>query len=330
MSEQSSFKKHAAEHPTGQSSKHPTGQSSRQPSGQSSKQPVMQRPKRSVARRKKKQTDGLSRALRIAIYTLSGLFVVFVLTASLLWYNGLLPEREQLPRLKQRISAFFSHFGTSRLPEGDVIGIDVSVYQRQIDFDKLAFHHDNSRKLYTEAKRYTTRREVDFVIAKATEGSSHKDKYYNYNRLKAHEKGIPFGAYHFFSAGSSAVGQANNFIRVANLQKGDLAPVLDVEPYKNQFPAVDSVVSWLRQVEKYYAVAPIVYTNQYCYDKYFASDKRFSRYHFWIARYGGQEPSHTHLFWQAMDNGKMAGIKGAVDINVFRGSKEELSLYTIR
>jgi len=46
---------------------------------------------------------------------------------------------------------------------------------------------------------------------------------------------------------------------------------------------------------------------------------------YWIARYGSKEPtvgpSMQPTFWQYGDRGRIAGIKGNVDLNVFIGNK---------
>jgi hypothetical protein len=56
--------------------------------------------------------------------------------------------------------------------------------------------------------------EADFIILKATEGSTFTDKQFASYRAKAIELGIPVGAYHFMTTSSSADKQFKHFSRV--------------------------------------------------------------------------------------------------------------------
>ena len=155
------------------------------------------------------------------------------------------------------------------------------------------------------------------------------DSYYNRNKQGCRDKQLLFGAYHFYSPQASAIMQADNFISYSQLQKGDLVPVLDIEPVDGRLPMKDSVDRWLRIVGDYYGVRPIIYTNEKTYNNYFQKDKRFQRYPFWIARYGGKEPSRHHAIWQCAESGRVEGVTGPVDIDIFRGSKADLRLFMI-
>lgn len=280
-----------------------------------------------TTRKRKRQTGKPSPWQRIA-RTLTGLTACIVLCGIGgivgLWYFGLLPAREELPQFKERWFALFSSYRHTQLPQAEVIGIDISHYQSYIQWDEICFHYDRKRQLHSTPSENTQRKEVDFVVAKATQGARMRDAFYRRNKTGAAEQGILFGAYHFYSAGVSAQAQADNFIRTARLQKGDLVPVLDVEPDRNRLPAADSVARWAEIVSKYYGARPIIYTNEDCYRNYFLKHKRLQDYHFWIARYGGEEPSRMHLIWQCSESGVVAGITGPVDIDVFRGTKQEL------
>jgi len=54
----------------------------------------------------------------------------------------------------------------------------------------------------------------------------------------------------------------------------------------------------------------------------------FSEYPLWIARYHRREPSLAcgtdWVFWQYGHRGRLEGIAGPVDFNVFHGSLEQL------
>lgn len=258
----------------------------------------------------------------VGIVSFFVLLVIFCL--ALLWWRGLLPTREELPRYKAHLIYMLEGFKPTRLPEGDVIGIDISHYQGDVEWEYLSFYIDKERKLHRSPSKKTKPRQVDFVIAKATQGANNRDSHYNRYKAGAREQNIQWGAYHFYSYQASATAQADNFIKTARLQSGDMTPILDVEPYQNTLPPKDSVLRWLQVVEKYYGMKPIIYTSENCYLTYFSEYKPFNKYSYWIARYGGREPSRHHIMWQYCENGKVAGVSGPVDIDIFRGTAADL------
>jgi GH25 family lysozyme M1 (1,4-beta-N-acetylmuramidase) len=72
---------------------------------------------------------------------------------------------------------------------------------------------------------------LDFVIAKATEGTGVKDPLYNQWASETEEAGAQFGAYHFFHAeNSQAVQEADVFCAYARPRTG-LSLWLDYETY---------------------------------------------------------------------------------------------------
>jgi lysozyme len=117
------------------------------------------------------------------------------------------------------------------------------------------------------------------------------------------------------------------------LENGDLPPVLDVEHKpKNQtdeqFKA--SVLEWLDIVEKHYKVKPIIYTY-YKFKLKYLSDSVFDSYPYWIAHYYVEQVEYEGpwKFWQHTDNGRLPGIKGTVDFNIYNGSFYDLRKLTI-
>ena len=285
-----------------------------------------------VGQKRKKRAKGLSwwqRVLRWLVVLIVLCLSAVIITVCVLWWRGMLPSRAELPRYKERLVDWLSRTDQGKMPKGEVIGIDISHYQSHIRWNEVCFYYDRSMRMYSKPNRHTTRKEVDFVYAKATQGGHMTDSFYKRNKAGAAKLKIPFGAYHFFSTEYGATAQARHFIKNAQLQKGDLYPVLDVEIYNDKTPNRDSIYQWLQVVEKYYGVKPIIYTNEHFYLTYFWGRKQFSSYPFWIARYGGKEPSHYHILWQSTENGKVAGIPHAADINVFRGSKEDLNKYRL-
>ncbi len=213
-------------------------------------------------------------------------------------------------------------YGYINYPEGyDIHGIDISHYQGDIDWAEL-----RERGTIDECP-------ISFVMIKATEGATQVDECFHYNFTQAREHGFTRGAYHFFSTQSTAADQARFFISHVKLERGDLPPVLDVEKKpkdvsEEQFRA--SVLEWLQKTEAHYGVKPILYT----YHKFkleHLSDPAFDRYPYWIAHYYVDSVAYKGpwKFWQHTDRGRLPGIKGDVDLNIYNGSYYDLRQMTI-
>ena len=214
-------------------------------------------------------------------------------------------------------------YGDVSYPEGyEIHGIDISHYQGEIDWEKL------------KNNGMIEKCPVRFVMIKATEGSSKIDENFIDNFYNAREYGFIRGAYHFYSVYSPAEAQARYFIKNVKLEAGDLPPVLDVEHKpKNQTDEEfkKSILTWLDIVEEEYGVKPIIYTY-YKFKMKYLSDKVFDDYPYWIAHdyvdkveYNGQ-----WKFWQHTDCGKLPGISGYVDFNIYNGSFYDLRRLTIQ
>jgi len=201
-------------------------------------------------------------------------------------------------------------FQTERMDNYAVHGIDVSHYQSRIDWDSIL------------------NQDIHFAFVKATEGLSMKDSLYIRNWEEMARVGIRRGAYHFYYPSLSAEDQARNFMNSVELEEGDLPPVLDIEVLagSSKVQLITGVRTWLYLVEIQYNIKPILYTNLKFYNKYLAG--QFDDYPVWIARYNDREPSlacgRDWQFWQYGNRGRIAGIEGDVDFNVFNGSLEEL------
>ena len=214
-------------------------------------------------------------------------------------------------------------YGDANYPEGYAIhGIDISHDQGEIDWDELR----NNGMI--------ERCPVRFVMIKATEGSTRIDDRFAENFYQAREYGFIRGAYHFWSTRSSGRAQAEHFLRQVKLEDGDLPPVLDVEhKAKDQTPEEfkESVLTWLRLVEKAYDAKPIIYTY-YKFKLTYLNDSVFNDYPYWIAHYYVDSVKYEGpwKFWQHTDCGRLPGIKGYVDFNIYNGSYYDLQQLTLR
>jgi len=213
-------------------------------------------------------------------------------------------------------------FGDPDYPEGyEIHGIDISHYQGEIDWEKLR----NSGMI--------EKCPIRFIMIKATEGSSRMDENFKSNFYNAREYGFIRGAYHFWSNKSTGRSQADYFIKNVKLEDGDLPPVLDVEhKSKTQTPEEfqESVLTWLRLVERHYGVKPIIYTY-YKFKLTYLNDTVFDAYPYWIAHYYVDKVEYKGKwkFWQHTDAGRLPGINGFVDFDIYNGSYYDLLRLTI-
>ncbi len=202
-----------------------------------------------------------------------------------------------------------------RLEGYDIHGLDVSHYQREIDWGAVA--RDSFR----------------FVFMKATERNDFKDRFLRKNWREAGKNGIARGAYHFYRPSIHSEKQAKNFIRHVQLVSGDLPPVLDVEVTDKRDKKIiqKGIKNWLEIVEAHYGVKPIIYCNRYWYKTYIHG--KFDDYLVWIAAYTRKNPklagNAKWHFWQYTDRGRINGVKGNVDMNVFYGTEEEFEALLI-
>ncbi len=201
------------------------------------------------------------------------------------------------------------------IPKGyHVHGIDVSRYQRKIDWQEVSKTRSDTLK-------------IDFVFVKATEGKTLSDRYYAYNMEEARKNNIICGAYHYYKPHVNSTEQANNYINLVELKCGDLPPVLDIEeesPYGNDNMR-KGIKNWLQIIEQHYGMKPIIYTS-YSFHKDYLSGDEFKEYPFWIAHYYKKQikTKGRWIFWQHNDKARVNGISGCVDINVYNGNLESL------
>ena len=207
-------------------------------------------------------------------------------------------------------------YGDATYPDGyDIRGIDISHYQGNIDWEQLK----NAMIMGCPLR---------FVIIKSTEGSTRLDENFRENFNQARDFGFIRGVYHFWSNKSTAREQAYFFLDKVHLTEGDLPPVLDIE-HKPADKSVEDfqrdVLTWLHIVEDRYHVKPIIYTY-YKFKEQYLSAPVFDDYPYWIAHYYVNKVQYKGKwkFWQHTDAGKLPGIKGYVDFNIYNGSFYDL------
>ena len=197
-------------------------------------------------------------------------------------------------------------------------GIDISQYQGNILWDSVSLINEKFP--------------IDFIFVRATMGESAKDSKFAKNWDAVGKINKLRGAYHYFRPNENSVKQANNFIKTVTLKPGDLPPVLDIEERPRR-QSMDSLrvglKRWLERVEAHYKVKPIVYSG----DSYFTDflETEFKDYKLWIANYNFwvESPKMHWDIWQFSEKGSVKGVKGFVDLNMYKSDVEDLEKLSI-
>jgi len=210
-------------------------------------------------------------------------------------------------------------------PQAYLEGIDVSVYQRSIDWAKVAAAGKS------------------FALIRSSYGDVKTDSTFLANIRGASAAGVRAGPYHCKGFGltsstsdaaviADAKSEAAYFLAVAGdcIRDGYLRPVLDVEQEDAQ--AMGSaklnlwVTTWISEVRAKTGVEPFIYTSQSVAQSFLNAENRASAR--WIARWGGTEPSVGWDFWQYSSTGTVSGVQGTgagyVDLDRFRGDLARL------
>ena len=234
------------------------------------------------------------------------------------------------------------HFHGERLnyTNNRIYGIDISKHQHVIGKKHygIKWHQLRIVGLGKISKKKVTGRidyPISFIYLKSTEGKSLQNSYYKKDYRDAKAAGFKVGSYHFFTTKTPAAQQAHNFLKNSAVKKGDFPPVLDVEPLPSQIHRMggtkalfNAVRTWLRIVEKVTGRRPILYISQIFVNRYLpeAPDLK-AKYRVWIARYGEYKPDVKLVYWQLSPDGRVKGIHGLVDINVFNGYQNEFDKF---
>lgn len=207
-------------------------------------------------------------------------------------------------------TVIYPNFGIS-LPAGYTThGIDVSRYQRKINWELVSQMRDKGQK-------------ISFVIIKATEGTNSTDPYFKSNWKNSKDFPLLRGAYLYFHPRKSGAVQAKHFINHVKLEPGDLPPVIDIEETNGQSKAIiqKELNNCIETLQNHYGKDPIIYSGVDFYTKYL--QEKFDQYPYWAAHYEEHKAPrierHWHL-WQHNCKGRVNGIEGDVDFNVVNGS----------
>ncbi len=221
-------------------------------------------------------------------------------------------EKQELKRLTD-----VRNFQLLTQYEDKVVGIDVSQYQGQIQWNQV--------------RTIEGAFPIQFVFIRATAGKDKVDAQFARNWKESKNNKLLRGAYHFYRPNENSLAQAALFIRTVTLRKGDLPPILDIESLPKNQP-MDSLKAglrrWLTKVDQHYGIKPIIYTNERYYEDFLQDD--FSDFQFWIANYNffAETMQDDWLFWQFTEKASIVGIEGNVDVNLYNGTPKMLNYLT--
>lgn len=201
--------------------------------------------------------------------------------------------------VSRRLSGAGAHPSSVEYP---VRGIDVSAHNGDIDFERVAASG-----------------EVDFVMLKATEGTNFKDSRFVDNYRKAVRAGLKVGVYHFFRFDTDSELQAINLLHSLRNRRVDFPVVIDIEEWGNPDGlATSKIVASLRSVIEIVESAgyPVMlYTNKDGYQRFIKGN--FDDYPLWICSFTDLPVDCLWMMWQYSHRGRVDGIDGNVDLDVF-------------
>lgn len=185
-------------------------------------------------------------------------------------------------------------------------GMDVSQWQREIDYRKVA---DDG---------------IEVVYIKSSEGTSYIDPYFETNYRNARRNGLKIGVYHYVIARNTreARDEAQFFASTISGKTIDCKLAMDFEEFGDLSKREINDISreFLRRLKELTGKDVIIYSD--------ASNARntFSKslakeYPLWVAEYGVNRPSNTNWEkwegFQYTDVGRIRGVNRYLDLDKF-------------
>ena len=181
-------------------------------------------------------------------------------------------------------------------------GIDVSSWQRQIDFEKVK------------------QSGIEIVYIKASEGFTLVDPYFERNYFEAKKNGLKVGFYHYVTARSvvDAITQARFFVSNVAGKTADCKLAMDFESFGDlSIYEINQIgLAFIKEVEALSDKKAVLYSNTYTARTIFSG--HLTKYPLWVAQYEVENPTpngkwDTWAGWQYTSKGNVDGINGYVD-----------------
>lgn len=194
-------------------------------------------------------------------------------------------------------------------------GIDISHWQKGLNLTKISY---------------------DFVVIKATEGTSYIDKCCDNFYQTAKLMGKCLGVYHYAN-GKNYKTEAEHFLKNVKGYVGEAILVLDWESQGNaQWNKSDKewVKNWCDYVYARTGVKPIVYVQKSALNRL----QGIGDYGFWVAQYANNKPTgyqakpwnegaYSCVMRQYTSTGRLSGYNGNLDLDKFYGDRTVWNKY---
>ena len=183
-------------------------------------------------------------------------------------------------------------------------GIDVSEYQRNIDFN--------------EVKNYG----IEVVYIRSSASHSYVDAKFEENYRNAKASGLKIGFYHYVTArnNTEAKEQARFFASVIAGKVADCRLAMDFETFRGlSKEEINNIArTFLETLKELTNKELVIYSDAYNATSTF-DNSLFKEYPLWVAEYGVREPEvKDYIGWQYTDEGRIPGIDDYVDRDMFK------------
>ena len=194
-------------------------------------------------------------------------------------------------------------------------GIDVSMWQGKIDWKKVKESG------------------IEFTFIRATKGNDLVDPSFVENRKGAQDVGLALGYYHYFRPEQPVEDQINAFVNtVGKIEDNALRVVIDTENVKSWEPftleqRLKMIDDWCNGVKEKLGIKPeiMIYGSPNFFDESLKNTEKLAKHDLWIANYKVAEPRvpkpwTNWTFWQYSETGRVPGIQGNVDLDMYNGT----------
>lgn len=167
---------------------------------------------------------------------------------------------------------------------------------------------------------------IEFIFLKITEGTTIRDRLFELHYQQFSKTDLAIGAYHFFNFGVNGLEQARHFSNSVSGRSLQLPLVVDVEqtgnPVVPDYLVIDELNAFKNKINELTGHIPMIYTNGDGFNRFIKNN--FEDQLIWLAGNNIDRVNTINpTFWQFNQQGKIQGSKGDVDLNVFRGTKED-------
>lgn len=189
------------------------------------------------------------------------------------------------------------------------VGIDVSKWQGDIDFEKVK----NAGATFVMMR---------IGVQSKQNGELSVDRYYEQNIKKAKAAGLKVGVYLYSIATSKkeAIEHANWVLKTLNKEELDLPIVFDWENwskwnnYKLSFHDINVIADSYMETVTAAGYEGMLYSSKFYLETIWQNKKEFP---VWLAHYTKKTSyKGKYIMWQLCNNGRIDGINGDIDIDI--------------